>query len=33
MRLIADVRQVSSAVYKKPFATVGAPPAGWVKRL
>ncbi len=29
MRLIADVRQVSSAVYKKPFATVGAA-SGWV---
>jgi HK97 family phage major capsid protein len=29
LRQIADVRQVSSAVYKKPFATVGAA-AGWV---
>jgi HK97 family phage major capsid protein len=29
MRQIADVRQVSSSVYKKPFATVGAA-AGWV---
>ena len=29
MRLIADVRQVSSSVYKKPFATVGAA-SGWV---
>ena len=29
MRLIADVRQVSSAVYKKPFATAGAA-SGWV---
>lgn len=29
MRQIADVRQVSSSVYKKPFATVGAA-SGWV---
>jgi HK97 family phage major capsid protein len=29
MRAIADVRQVSSSVYKKPFATAGAA-AGWV---
>jgi len=29
MRQIADVRQVSSAVYKKPFAVTGAA-AGWV---
>ncbi len=29
MRAIADVRQVSSSIYKKPFATVGAA-AGWV---
>ncbi|MFT3672696.1 phage major capsid protein [Aestuariivirga sp.] len=29
MRQIADVRQVSAAVYKKPFATAGAA-AGWV---
>jgi HK97 family phage major capsid protein len=29
MRQIADVRQVSSSIYKKPFATAGAA-AGWV---
>jgi HK97 family phage major capsid protein len=29
IRAIADVRQVSSAIYKKPFVTVGAA-AGWV---
>lgn len=29
LRAIADVRQVSSAIYKKPFATAGAA-AGWV---
>jgi HK97 family phage major capsid protein len=29
MRQIADVRQVSSAIYKKPFTTTGAA-AGWV---
>jgi HK97 family phage major capsid protein len=29
MRQIADVRQVSSSIYKKPFATTGAA-AGWV---
>jgi HK97 family phage major capsid protein len=29
IRALADVRQVSSSVYKKPFATVGAA-AGWV---
>jgi HK97 family phage major capsid protein len=29
MRAIADVRQVSSSVYKKPFATTGAA-AGWI---
>ena len=32
MRSIADVRQVSSSIYKKPFATTGAS-AGWVGEI